>query len=154
MFNILTKHSFVGESKIVTLHQTWCGHWVKRGLLFPGRAEILTIFHKHANIFIVDEFVIKVDLTFGSNVDVYSRPGYSYAIEKTDNTLGWTKPAVDEFYNLGYVDELAYAVDCVRNDVEPRYSCGGRCLNKNSPENGLSLPGGGDRFSRRPLPGL
>jgi len=70
--------------------------------------------------------VIKIDLTFGSNIDVYSRPGYSYVIEKTDNTLGWTKPAVDEFYNLGYVDELAYAVDCVRNDETPKYGCSGR----------------------------
>ena len=70
--------------------------------------------------------VIKVDLTFGSNVEVYSRPGYSYSIEKADNTLGWTRPAVDEFYNLGYVDELAYAVECVRNDVEPKYGCSGR----------------------------
>jgi predicted dehydrogenase len=58
-------------------------------------------------------------------VDVYSRPGYSYAIEKTDNTLGWTKPAVDEFYNLGYVHELAYAVDCVLKDEEPVYGVSG-----------------------------
>ena len=72
------------------------------------------------------EGVIKVDLTFGSPVQVYSRPGYSYVIEKTDNTLGWTRPAVDEFYNLGYVDELAYAVDCVRNDRQPMYGCSGR----------------------------
>ena len=70
--------------------------------------------------------VIKVDLTFGSNVDVYSTPGYSYAIEKAEHTLGWTKPAVDEFYNLGYVDELRYAVDCVRKDMEPKYGCSGR----------------------------
>jgi predicted dehydrogenase len=72
------------------------------------------------------EGVVKVDLTFGSNIDVYSRQGYGYAIEKADNTLGWTKPAVDEFYNLGYVDELAYAVDCVRNDLEPMYGCSGK----------------------------
>ena len=72
------------------------------------------------------EGVIKIDLTFGSNVDVYSRPGYSYCIEKTDNTLGWTKPAVDEFYNLGYVDELAYAVDCVRTDTQPKYGVSAR----------------------------
>ena len=65
--------------------------------------------------------VIKIDLTLGSCVDVYSRPGYSYALEKTDNTLGWTKPAVDEFYNLGYVAELGYAVDCVLNDEDPIY---------------------------------
>ncbi len=70
--------------------------------------------------------VIKCDLTQSSNVDVYSRPGYSYSIEKTDNTLGWTKPAVDEFYNLGYVAELAYAVDCVLDDKEPMYGVSGR----------------------------
>ena len=69
---------------------------------------------------------VKVDLTLGSNVEVYSRTGYSYCIEKADNTLGWTRPAVDEFYNLGYVDELAYAVDCVRNDTQPKYACSGR----------------------------
>ena len=73
-----------------------------------------------------DQGLIKVDLTFGSPISVYSRPGYGYAIEKADNTLGWTKPAVDEFYNLGYVDELAYAVECVRNDVPPKYGCSGR----------------------------
>ncbi len=71
------------------------------------------------------EGVIKVDLTFGSPVTVYSRPGLSYSIEKTDHNLGWTKPAVDEFHNLGYVDELAYAVDCVLNDVEPMYGVSG-----------------------------
>jgi len=71
------------------------------------------------------EGVIKADLTFGSPVTVYSRPGYSYAIEKADNTLGWTKPAVDEFYNLGYVHELQYAVDCVLKDEEPIYGVSG-----------------------------
>ena len=68
---------------------------------------------------------ISVDLTFGSPVTVYSRPGYSYAIEKTDNTLGWTKPAVDEFYNLGYVHELAHFADCARKDEEPVWGCSG-----------------------------
>ena len=72
------------------------------------------------------EGVIKIDLTFGTCVDVYSRPGYSYSIEKSDNTLGWTKPAVDEFYNLGYVHELAYAVDCVINDQQPLYGVSGQ----------------------------
>ncbi len=68
---------------------------------------------------------IEADLTFGSGVDVYSRPGYSYAIEKTDNTKGWTRPAVDEFFNLGYVGELAYAVDCVLKDEQPLYGVSG-----------------------------
>jgi predicted dehydrogenase len=69
---------------------------------------------------------IKADLTFGSCLSVYSRPGYGYAIEKTDNTLGWTKPAVDEFHNLGYVDELAYAVQCIIRNKEPMYGCNDR----------------------------
>lgn len=66
---------------------------------------------------------LKVDMTLGSCLNVYSRPGYKYAIEKADNTQGWTRPAVDEFYNLGYVDELAYVVDCVINDRQPMYGC-------------------------------
>ncbi len=70
------------------------------------------------------EGVLKADLTFGSNLSVYSRPGYAYCIEKTDTTSGWTKPAVDEFFNLGYVDELAYAVDCILEDREPAYYAG------------------------------
>jgi predicted dehydrogenase len=70
--------------------------------------------------------VLKVDLTFGSPVQCYAPDGVQYAIEKTDHTLGWTKPAVDEFYNLGYVPELAYFVDCVRKNREPFYGVDGR----------------------------
>ena len=69
--------------------------------------------------------VIKVDLTFGSNVQVYSSPGYSYCMEKADSTTGWTRPAVDEFYNLGYVKELSHVVDCVLNDKRPSYGASG-----------------------------
>ena len=72
------------------------------------------------------EGVIKADMTFGSPLSVYSRPGYSYAIEKTDNTLGWTRPAVDEFYNLGYVHELEYAVECVLRDSQPIHGVSGK----------------------------
>jgi predicted dehydrogenase len=70
---------------------------------------------------------ISVDLTFGSPVTVYSRPGYSYAVEKADNTVGWTRPAVDEFFNLGYVEELRYFVDCVLEDRSPDYGVSGEC---------------------------
>lgn len=72
------------------------------------------------------EGVLKADLTFGSNIDCYSRKGISYSIEKTDHNLGWTKPAVDEFYNLGYVDEMAYFVDCVIKREQPAYGVSGR----------------------------
>lgn len=59
---------------------------------------------------------IHVDLTKGSPLSVYSRPGFEYAIEKADYTHGWTYPAVDEFLSLGYVNEIAQFVDCVQND--------------------------------------
>jgi predicted dehydrogenase len=60
--------------------------------------------------------VIKVDVTFGSPLHVYSRKGIGYAIEKTDFTTGWTRPAVDEFASLGYCAEISAFVDCVRLD--------------------------------------
>ncbi|MEN8226998.1 MAG: Gfo/Idh/MocA family oxidoreductase [Bacteroidota bacterium] len=63
---------------------------------------------------------IHIDLTKGSPLSVYSRPGYKYAIEKADFTHGWTQPAVDEFMSLGYVDEIAHFVDCVINDRQPQ----------------------------------
>jgi len=69
---------------------------------------------------------ITVNLTFGSCLDVYSRKGYKYAIEKADFTYGWTKPAVDEFLNLGYVTELRYFVDCVLKDQPPKYGVDGK----------------------------
>ena len=78
------------------------------------------------------EGVIKVNLSLGSNISVYSSGGYSYAVEKADTTKGWTRPAVDEFYNLGYEKELAYFLDCVINDKEPAWAVSGagglKCL--------------------------
>ncbi len=65
-------------------------------------------------------------LTMGGPIDAYSQKGYGYAIEKTDFTYGWTKPAVDEFMNLGYVSELAYFVDCVLKDEHPKYGVDGK----------------------------
>jgi len=59
---------------------------------------------------------IHIDLTKGSPIEVYSRPGYGYAVEKADYTTGWTKPAVDEFLSLGYVKEIEHFIDCVIND--------------------------------------
>lgn len=62
---------------------------------------------------------IHIDLTKGSPLEVYSRPGFKYALEKADYTHGWTKPAVDEFLSLGYVNELQHFVDCAINDKDP-----------------------------------
>lgn len=68
---------------------------------------------------------IKVDLSQGSPLSVYSRVGFTYAVEKADTTKGWTRPAVDEEASLGYVDEIAYFVDCVREDREVKWGVRG-----------------------------
>jgi len=70
--------------------------------------------------------VIKVDLTFSSAVSCYSTDEISYSIEKADINKGWTKPAIDEFYNLGYVSEMEYFVHCVLRDEAPKYGVDGR----------------------------
>lgn len=62
------------------------------------------------------EGVIKVDVSFGSPIRAYSRPGFKYTIEKADTTKGWSNPAVDEFASLGYCGEIGAFVDCVRFD--------------------------------------
>lgn len=62
--------------------------------------------------------VLRVELTFGSPLAVYSRKGYGYALEKADFTHGWTRPAVDENASLGYRDELAHFVACLRGKTE------------------------------------
>lgn len=61
---------------------------------------------------------IKIELTHGSPLLVYSQVGYGYAIEKADTTKGWTFPAVDEEHSLGYVNEIRHFVDCVKLDKE------------------------------------
>jgi predicted dehydrogenase len=68
---------------------------------------------------------LNIDLTFSSPIQCYSRPGFEYAIEKTDTTKHWTWPAVDEFHNLGYVDQLAYFVDCALEGKEPAFGIRG-----------------------------
>jgi len=60
------------------------------------------------------EGLLRIDLTFGSPITAYSRKGYGYAVEKADFTHGWTKPAVDEHASLGYKNELAHFISCIR----------------------------------------
>jgi predicted dehydrogenase len=70
--------------------------------------------------------VVKVDLTFSSAISCYSSDEISYSIEKADINKGWTRPAVDEFYNLGYVTEIAYFMECVIKDEQPKWGVDGR----------------------------
>ncbi len=82
------------------------GNYITMG----GLDDIVEVYGSEGNI--------KVDISQGSPITVYSRPGYSYAIEKADTTKGWTKPAVDEEAALGYVAEIAHYVNCVRGEEE------------------------------------
>ena len=54
---------------------------------------------------------LHVDLDFSSAVRCFSIPGVSYTSEKAEITTGWSSPAVDEKYNLGYVGEIRHFME-------------------------------------------
>jgi predicted dehydrogenase len=62
--------------------------------------------------------VIKVEMSHGSPLHVYSRKGYAYAMEKADFTHGWTRPSVDENASLGYRDQFAHFAKCLQGLAE------------------------------------
>ena len=41
-------------------------------------------------------------------------------MEKAEVTNGWSNPAVDEKYNLGYVGEIAHIVDCAKKGIDAK----------------------------------
>jgi predicted dehydrogenase len=111
-----------GEANLV--HQDYTGEdWALGLLTFAGGVRAL-VEGNYVTVGGLDDIVevygsdgvIKVDLSQGSPLNVYSRPGFAYAVEKADTTKGWTRPAVDELRNLGYPDEIAHFVDCVRRE--------------------------------------
>lgn len=61
-----------------------------------------------------------IDLTFSSAISCYSMPGLSYTVEKAEVTTGWSKPAVDEKYNLGYVNEIRHFMESCRAGVDAK----------------------------------
>ena len=61
-----------------------------------------------------------VDLTFSSPIQLYSIPGVSYTVEKAEITTGWSRPAVDEKYNLGYIGEIRHFMECVRDNKDAK----------------------------------
>lgn len=63
---------------------------------------------------------MQVDLTFSSPLKVFSIPGVSYAVEKAELTTGWTKPAVDEKYNLGYIGEIRHFMECAKEGKDAK----------------------------------
>ncbi len=64
-----------------------------------------------------EEGCVHVDLGAGP-VRAYSIPGLDYTIEKAEITTGWSNPAVDEKYTLGYCGEIEHFVDCARQGID------------------------------------
>jgi predicted dehydrogenase len=61
-----------------------------------------------------------VDLTFSSAINCYSIPGLKYTIEKAEITTGWSKPAVDEKFSLGYIGEIRHFMESCLNNQEAK----------------------------------
>lgn len=70
--------------------------------------------------FFGDQGCLHVDLTFSSALRGFSIPGFDYTVEKAELTTGWSRPAVDERYNLGYVSEIAHFVDCIQKNCDAK----------------------------------
>ncbi len=63
---------------------------------------------------------LHLDLTFTSAINAYSIPGFDYTVEKAEVTTGWSRPAVDEKYNLGYIAEITHFIDCASKNIEAK----------------------------------
>ena len=61
-----------------------------------------------------------LDLTFSSAINCYSIAGLRYTVEKAEITTGWSKPAVDEKFNLGYISEIRHFMECCRDNKEAK----------------------------------
>jgi predicted dehydrogenase len=112
--NLLHKH-YTGEdwaASLVIFENGMRGFVEGNYITCGGMDDTVEIYGTEGNI--------HIDLTKGSPLMVYSRSGFEYAIEKADFTHGWTRPAVDEFMSLGYVNEITHFVDCVQHDKQPQ----------------------------------
>ncbi|HHV94884.1 MAG TPA: Gfo/Idh/MocA family oxidoreductase [Clostridiaceae bacterium] len=65
-----------------------------------------------------DKGCMHIDLTFSSPIKCFSIPGLSYTVEKAEITTGWSRPAVDEKFNLGYVNEIRHFMECILKDED------------------------------------
>ncbi len=67
-----------------------------------------------------DKGCLHVDLTFSSALNLYSIPGAQYTVEKAEVTTGWSRPAVDEKFNLGYVNEIRHFMESARDNKDAK----------------------------------
>ena len=64
-----------------------------------------------------DRGVLHIDLNSTGPISCFSIPGLSYTVEKAEITTGWSRPAVDEKLNLGYVGEIGHFIDCCAKNI-------------------------------------
>jgi len=83
-----------------------------------GMEDILDIY--------CEQGCLHVDLSFSGPVKVFSIPGLDYTVEKAEVTTGWSTPAVDEKYALGYCGEISHFVDCALADRDAQIGLRGR----------------------------
>lgn len=69
---------------------------------------------------------IHVDLSFSGPIRVFSIPGLDYTVEKAEITTGWSTPAVDEKYSLGYCGEIEHFVDAALAGRDAKVGLRGR----------------------------
>lgn len=69
---------------------------------------------------------VHVDLSFSGPVRVFSLPGLDYTVEKAEITTGWSTPAVDEKYSLGYCGEINHFVDSALAGQDAKVGLRGR----------------------------
>jgi len=61
-----------------------------------------------------DKGCLHVNLNQEGPISCFSVPGLKYTVEKAEVTTGWSHPAYDEMFTLGYIDEIRHFVDCCR----------------------------------------
>ena len=83
-----------------------------------GMEDILDIY--------CEQGCLHVDLSFSGPVKVYSIPGLDYTVEKAEITTGWSTPAVDEKYSLGYCGEINHFVDCALAGIDAQVGLRGK----------------------------
>lgn len=113
--NNLVHHGMEGED--------WAGTFIrfKDGTFACLEANYITTGGMEDSIdFYGEKGCLHVDLTFSSAIRAFSTEGLSYTVEKAETTVGWSKPAVDEKYNLGYVAEIEHFLDSCANDADAR----------------------------------
>ncbi len=72
-----------------------------------------------------DKGCLHINLNHEGPIACFSIPGVQYTIEKAEVTTGWSHPAFDEMYTLGYTGEIAHFVACCREDVDARFGMRG-----------------------------